>query len=45
MIYNYRKQTWIFFEEKFFIQMLKSLIIFHQILKIFLEILRDLKEF
>jgi hypothetical protein len=44
-IYIYLRQTWLFIKKEFIIQMLNSLTIFHQILKILLVILRDLKEF
>jgi len=45
VIHIYLRQTWLFIKKEFIIQMLNSLIIFHQILKILLAILRDLKEF
>jgi hypothetical protein len=45
MIHIYLRQTWLFTKKDLIIQVLKSLIIFHQILKILLAILRDLKEF
>jgi hypothetical protein len=45
MIYSYVSQTWLFIKKELIIQVLKSFIIFHQILKIFLAILRDLQKF
>jgi len=44
MIYIYLRQTWLLIKKEFIIQVFKSLIIFHQILKIILAILRDLKD-
>jgi len=44
MIYIYLIKTWLFIKKEFITQVLKSLIIFHQILKIFLEILREFKK-
>ena len=45
MIYIYLIKAWLFFKKEFNIQVVKSLIIFHQILKILLAILRDFKIF
>ena len=45
VIYIYLRQTWLFIRKEFIIHVLKSLIIFCQILKIHLAILRDLREF
>jgi len=45
MIYIYLRQTWLFIKKRFIIQALKSLIIFHQISKILLAILRNFNEY
>jgi hypothetical protein len=45
IIFIYPRLTWLFIKKVFIIQVLKFLMTFHKILKMFLTILRDLKEF